>query len=191
MIRAIAEAPVSIRDMKHDDLAMVSDIERRSYEFPWSHGVFRDCLLAGYRSSVLIRDKRVVGYGILSIAAGEAHILNLCIDPEFRSMGYGERLLDTMLSHARGATVREVLLEVRPSNKTALHYTARKAFSRWPIVPLTTSRMRAARMPRFSRRSSSSIPERAVSRRRSRLALGPWSDRLLDSAAFESRPSTV
>ncbi len=128
MIRAIAEAPVSIRDMKHDDLAMVSDIERRSYEFPWSHGVFRDCLLAGYRSSVLIRDKRVVGYGILSIAAGEAHILNLCIDPEFRSMGYGERLLDTMLSHARGATVREVLLEVRPSNKTALALYRKKGF---------------------------------------------------------------
>ena len=34
--------------MGHDDLSMVSDIERRSYEFPWSHGVFRDCLLAGY-----------------------------------------------------------------------------------------------------------------------------------------------
>jgi ribosomal-protein-alanine N-acetyltransferase len=70
----------------------------------------------------------VVGYGILSIAACEAHILNLCIDPEFRSMGYGERLLDTMLSHARGATVREVLLEVRPSNKTALALYRKKGF---------------------------------------------------------------
>lgn len=128
MIRAMAEAPVSIRDMTHDDLAMVSDIERRSYEFPWSHGVFRDCLLAGYRCSVLIRDERVAGYGILSVAAGEAHILNLCIDPEFRSMGYGERLLDTLLSHARGATVREVLLEVRPSNTTALALYRKKGF---------------------------------------------------------------
>lgn len=107
---------------------MVSDIERRSYEFPWSHGVFRDCLLAGYRSSVLIRDDRVAGYGILSIAAGEAHILNLCIDPEFRSMGYGERLLDTLLSQARATAVREVLLEVRPSNTTALALYRKKGF---------------------------------------------------------------
>jgi ribosomal-protein-alanine N-acetyltransferase len=66
--------------MNHDDLKMVSDIERRSYEFPWSHGVFRDCLLAGYQSMVLIRDRCVVGYAILSVAAGEAHILNLCVD---------------------------------------------------------------------------------------------------------------
>lgn len=128
MIRPLIESPVSIRDMKHDDLSMVSDIERRSYEFPWSHGVFRDCLLAGYRSSVLIRDDRVAGYGILSIAAGEAHILNLCIDPEFRSMGYGERLLDTLLSQARATAVREVLLEVRPSNTTALALYRKKGF---------------------------------------------------------------
>mgnify|MGYP003573227072 CR=1 FL=1 len=46
MIRRIAELPTRIRAMGHDDLSMVSDIERRSYEFPWSHGVFRDCLLA-------------------------------------------------------------------------------------------------------------------------------------------------
>ncbi len=128
VIRAIKEAPVTIRDMAHDDLAMVSDIERRSYEFPWSHGVFRDCLLAGYRSSVLIRDDRVAGYGILSIAAGEAHILNLCVDPAFRSLGYGERLLDTMLAQARAASVGEVLLEVRPSNKTALALYRKRGF---------------------------------------------------------------
>ena len=128
MIRALAEPPVSIREMKHDDLAMVSDIERRSYEFPWSHGVFRDCLLAGYRSSVLIRDDRVAGYGILSIAAGEAHILNLCVDPDFRSLGYGERLLNAMLAQARAASVREVLLEVRPSNKTALALYRKRGF---------------------------------------------------------------
>ena len=128
VIRALAEPPVTIRDMAHDDLAMVSDIERRSYEFPWSHGVFRDCLLAGYRSSALIRDDRVAGYGILSIAAGEAHILNLCVDPEFRSIGYGEQLLDRMLAQARSASVREVLLEVRPSNKMALALYRKRGF---------------------------------------------------------------
>jgi ribosomal-protein-alanine N-acetyltransferase len=114
--------------MMHDDLTMVSDIERRSYEFPWSHGVFRDCLLAGYKCIVLLREDQVAGYGILSIAAGEAHILNLCVDPQFRSMGYGERLLDTLLSQARAAAVQEVLLEVRPSNRTALALYRKKGF---------------------------------------------------------------
>jgi len=123
-----ADTPATIRDMQYEDLAVVSDIERRSYEFPWSHGVFRDCLLAGYQSMVLIRAGRVVGYAILSIAAGEAHILNVCVEPEFRSMGYGERLVDELLFRARTASVRNIFLEVRPSNTTALALYRKKGF---------------------------------------------------------------
>lgn len=128
MITPMAEPPVSIRVMTHEDLGLVSDIERRSYEYPWSHGVFRDCLLAGYQCIVLDRDEYVAGYGILSIAAGEAHILNLCVDPSYRSHGYGERLLDEILFRARGASVREIFLEVRPSNQTALALYRKKGF---------------------------------------------------------------
>ena len=128
MIVPMAEPPTTIREMNHDDISMVSDIERRSYEFPWSHGVFRDCLLAGYQNIVLIRDKVVAGYGVLSVAAGEAHILNVCVDPEFRSRGYGEKMLDEMLFRARAASVREVFLEVRPSNELAITLYKKKGF---------------------------------------------------------------
>ncbi|MDH3351165.1 MAG: ribosomal protein S18-alanine N-acetyltransferase [Gammaproteobacteria bacterium] len=114
--------------MTHDDLQHVSDIERRSYDFPWSHGVFRDCLLAGYQCVVLERDGEVAGYSILSVAAGEAHILNLCIEPSYRSHGYGEKLLDEILFRARTAAVREVFLEVRPTNIHALALYKKKGF---------------------------------------------------------------
>jgi ribosomal-protein-alanine N-acetyltransferase len=128
MITPMAEPPTTVREMNHDDLAMVSDIERRSYEFPWSHGVFRDCLLAGYQCLTLIRDERVAGYAILSVAAGEAHILNLCVDPDIRSLGYGEQLLDELLYRARSASVLEIFLEVRPTNKTAIALYRKKGF---------------------------------------------------------------
>ena len=128
MITAIHEAPVFLRTMSHEDLSLVSDIERRSYEFPWSHGVFRDCLLAGYQCVVLERDGDVTGYSVVSIAAGEAHILNICVDPDFRSMGYGERLLDEALFRTRTTAVREIFLEVRPSNSNALSLYKKKGF---------------------------------------------------------------
>jgi ribosomal-protein-alanine N-acetyltransferase len=114
--------------MIHDDLSLVSDIERRSYEFPWSHGVFRDCLLAGYICIVLERGEELAGYAILSIAAGEAHILNLCVDPTFRALGYGTRLLNEILNRAEIAKVKEVFLEVRPSNSSALSLYLKKGF---------------------------------------------------------------
>jgi ribosomal-protein-alanine N-acetyltransferase len=114
--------------MTHSDLTIVSDIERQSYQFPWSHGVFRDCLLAGYGCIVLEREEGVAGYAILSVAAGEAHILNLCVDPQFRQLGYGERLLDDVLERARQADVKEVFLEVRPSNQSAIGLYQKKGF---------------------------------------------------------------
>jgi ribosomal-protein-alanine N-acetyltransferase len=117
-----------IRAMTHDDLPHVSDIERRSYEYPWSHGVFRDCLLAGYHCMVLENEDRIAGYSVLSIAAGEAHILNICVDPAHRAYGYGARLLDDILLKARGESVREVFLEVRPTNVTALALYKKRGF---------------------------------------------------------------
>ncbi|NOX69618.1 MAG: ribosomal protein S18-alanine N-acetyltransferase [Gammaproteobacteria bacterium] len=114
--------------MTHGDLASVSDIERLSYDFPWSHGVFRDCLLAGYGCMVLERGSAVVGYGILSIAAGEAHILNLCVASEFRGLGYGERILDDIVERAHYAGVGTIFLEVRPTNANALSLYRKKGF---------------------------------------------------------------
>ncbi len=128
MITPMSEPPVEIRSMSYEDLPQVSDIERRSYDFPWSHGVFRDCLLAGYQCIVLEREDTVAGYSILSIAAGEAHILNLCVDPTHRAHGYGELLLDAILGVARDADVEEIFLEVRPSNETALALYRKKGF---------------------------------------------------------------
>ena len=124
----VAEPPAIIRVMVHEDLKQTSDIERRSYDFPWSHGVFRDCLLAGYNCIVIERVDLVVGYAILSIAAGEAHILNLCVDPNYRHLRYGERLLDEVLLRARRADVKQIFLEVRPSNTAALALYKKKDF---------------------------------------------------------------
>lgn len=117
-----------IRPMTHEDLLLVADIERRSYEFPWSHGVFRDCLLAGYHCLVLTAEERVAGYSILSIAAGEAHILNLCVDRNLRALGYGEQLLDEILHIARAESAQEIFLEVRPSNGAARALYHKKGF---------------------------------------------------------------
>ncbi|RLA25243.1 MAG: ribosomal-protein-alanine N-acetyltransferase [Gammaproteobacteria bacterium] len=128
MIMPTAEPPSNVRVMVHDDLKQISDIERRSYDFPWSHGVFRDCLLAGYHCIVIERADTVVGYAILSVAAGEAHILNLCVDSAHRHLRYGERLLDEILLRARGAEVNEIFLEVRPSNIAALALYKKKGF---------------------------------------------------------------
>lgn len=128
MISRIQEIPIQVRTMMPADLVHVTDIERRSYEFPWSHGVFRDCLLAAYTCVALERGDDIVGYCILSVAAGEAHILNLCVDPDYLKLGYGDFLLEDILARAKDVEVKQVFLEVRPSNVAALSLYRKKGF---------------------------------------------------------------
>lgn len=112
--------PAIIREMRQTDLATAAGIERSAYEFPWSPGIFRDCLLAGYTSLVLEQGAAVIGYGIMSVAAGEAHLLNLALAQSARGQGHGRRLLEHMLDLAQGAGVEGLYLEVRPTNRAAL-----------------------------------------------------------------------
>jgi ribosomal-protein-alanine N-acetyltransferase len=110
-----------IRLMQPADLKGVAAVERAAYAYPWSLGIFRDCLLAGYYSLVLDVGGTVTGYGIMSIAAREAHILNLCVHPDAQRLGYGRSLLNALLVKAQDADADRVFLEVRPSNSVALH----------------------------------------------------------------------
>jgi ribosomal-protein-alanine N-acetyltransferase len=106
--------------MCDSDLDAVLAIELRAYPFPWTRGIFSDCLQAGYSAWVLQRSNELIGYAMLSIAADEAHVLNVCAAPEEQGHGHGRRLLRAMLQLARGRGVKRVFLEVRPSNTPAI-----------------------------------------------------------------------
>ncbi len=105
--------------MRREDLPEVSALEAASYDFPWTPGIFGDCLKAGHPCWVLCVDGLIAGYGILSVAAGEAHVLNLCIGEAYRGMGLGRHLLRRLLDIARWNGAERVFLEVRPSNPIA------------------------------------------------------------------------
>jgi len=116
---AVAPAPL-LRPMHEGDLDAVMEVERRAYPFPWTRGIFQDCLRAGYSGRVLELDGYLVGYAMLSIAADEAHVLNVCVDPHRQSHGLGRRLLRELVRLARQRDAVRVFLEVRPSNRPAI-----------------------------------------------------------------------
>ncbi len=118
LLAAVPE--ILIRPMAEADILHVVATERASYQFPWSEGIFRDCLRVGYICRVVIVDDRVIGYGVMSVGAGEAHILNLCVLEEFRCHGIGRRLLTYLVERGTAAGMSEAFLEVRPSNTAAI-----------------------------------------------------------------------
>jgi len=110
----------ALRPMRESDLDVVMEIEVRAYAFPWTRGIFRDCLAAQYPAWVMLEQGQVMGYGVVSMAAGEAHVLNLCIDPSRHRRGHGRSLLRALLQRMRERGLERVFLEVRPSNPVAL-----------------------------------------------------------------------
>lgn len=119
----------TLRPMREADLDAVMRIEDAAYPFPWTRGIFRDCMRAGYPMWVQERDGDIIGYGVLSIAADEAHVLNLCTAPGHEGHGLGQRMLQVLLRIARGGGAQRVYLEVRPSNPRAITLYDRCGFN--------------------------------------------------------------
>jgi ribosomal-protein-alanine N-acetyltransferase len=108
------------RRMSDGDLGGVIEIETAAYMFPWSVGIFRDCLRVGYTCRVLLSGESIGGYGIMSMGAGEAHILNVCVRADLRGQGAGRRLIAWLLDESRNGGHGWAFLEVRPSNRPAI-----------------------------------------------------------------------
>ena len=120
MVAILKQAPSDFRRMRADDLDEVAAIEAVAYPFPWSRSIFNDCLRAGYECIVLVRAGAVIGYGVLSTGAREAHILNVCVAPAEHGNGFGRRIVKRLLDLARWHRAERVYLEVRPSNPKAI-----------------------------------------------------------------------
>lgn len=109
----------ALRPMTVQDLVQVMQVERNAYEFPWSVGIFRDCLRVGYCCRVLVNGSRVIGHGVMSVAVNECHLLNICVDPVYQRRGLGRQLLTHLLDIARSQHAHLAILEVRRSNHAA------------------------------------------------------------------------
>jgi len=111
---------VRFRGMAPGDLPAVAAVERAAYPFPWSEGIFRDCLRVGYLCRVAELDSEIVAYGIVAMGGGESHLLNLCVRRDVRNRGVGRRMLRLCVERARQAGMEAMFLEVRPSNPRAI-----------------------------------------------------------------------
>ena len=99
-----------VRTMTYADLKQVMEVEVEAYTHPWTIGIFRDCLRVGYSCWVLTEVKTIIGYGIVMLAPGEAHILNLCIKSEYQGKGLGRNLLNYMAKKAAQSDIDMILL---------------------------------------------------------------------------------
>lgn len=132
MNAVVASEPPYLRALVPDDLDQLTAIEAHAYaRGGWSLGIFADCLRAGYFCRGLDYCGELAGYGILSVAAEESHLLNLAVNPRWQRQGFARRLLAHVADLARRSNAQCMFLEVRPSNAAALSLYSQVGFTRF------------------------------------------------------------
>ena len=120
---------IAVRPMVFADIELVLAVEQKIYAFPWTRGNFSDSLSSGYSCWSLSSAQHLIGYGVLMIAAGEGHLLNLGIAADWQGKGLGRQLLHHLIEIARGDGVDMMFLEVRPSNTGAINLYLSEGFN--------------------------------------------------------------
>ena len=111
----------SYRLMNLQDVKNVFAIDEDIYPFPWTEGIFTDCIRTGHLCIVNEIDNEIVAYGVVGIIVDEAHILNLSVCKNFQGQGYGRELLVYLLDLMKRGKAIRTLLEVRESNQIAIN----------------------------------------------------------------------
>lgn len=111
---------IKIRRMQFDDIKDVYHLEQRIFPDAWSLESFKANVKKRQNSypCVMTIDSKIVGYAVIWHYAGEVHIGNFAIDPDFRRQGLGNHLLKFILQKFN--QYEEIYLEVRRSNLPAI-----------------------------------------------------------------------
>ena len=115
--------------MLHADLSEVMAIEEQSYEFPWTQGIFNDCLDNHYTATVYEQKNRILAYSVSQYIVDECHLLNLCVRDEARGQGLGSKMIQYLVNHARQKDMGSIFLEVRITNAAAIHLYDKLGFN--------------------------------------------------------------
>jgi [ribosomal protein S18]-alanine N-acetyltransferase len=131
---------LEVGPMTEDDLDEVMQIERVSFNVPWSLGMFKQDLVFPLARCLAAKraeggTKRLAGYVLCWFVADEVHVTNIAVRKDLRKQGVATRLLEAALSQARRDRMRYCTLEVRVSNEAAKGFYRKLGFEAKGIRP--------------------------------------------------------
>ncbi len=126
---------LELRRMSSDHLEQIMAIERLAYPFPWTKSMFATSLSSGDLCLILVLNEEIVGYAIVNYILDEAHLLNICISPQFEKRGLGRVLLRYLISEAKEKACMMFFLEVRQSNVQAISLYFSEGFNEVGVRP--------------------------------------------------------
>jgi ribosomal-protein-alanine N-acetyltransferase len=124
-----------IRWLNRGDLSQVLDIERHTFEFPWSEDEFVRLLRELNCIGMIAEENdRVVGYAIYEIHKNRFHVLNFAVAPLHRRLGIGRAMLAKLVERLSPDRRKRIVLECRESNTAAQLFFRSQGFKAVSIL---------------------------------------------------------
>jgi len=123
---SIESGNLSIRKMEAHDIKTVIALDRQSFSLPWPESAFTyevekntasRCWVAELNDGA--NDPVLVGMIVVWLILDEVHIATFAVDPKYRQLHIGQRLLAYTLIDAVDLGAKKALLEVRKGNLAA------------------------------------------------------------------------
>ncbi len=117
--------------LRPDDAVEAAKVHAASMNDPWSAASISQSLENSNVLGLGVEEEgALLGFGLISIIAGEAEVLTLAVDPRFHRKGVARRLLSRLISSCAERGVGRVMLEVAEDNHPAISLYNNENFKR-------------------------------------------------------------
>lgn len=140
-LNASLDPDLILAPMRIQDVDAVLRIEQLCFVSPWSRQQFIDEIQRNPLSHPMVLMKRegeradIVAYCVCWLVAGEFHINNIAVHPDYRRRGTGEKLMRWALDFAGESRCKRIVLEVRTSNQAAIGLYRKLGFELLGVAP--------------------------------------------------------
>lgn len=119
------------------DLDTVAEIERQSFEFPWSKKELRDTLMREHVIGMVAEGQhtRPLGYIVYKLYPKQIHLLTLAVHPEYRRMGIAGALVSKIIERLTVSVRHRIVCHVRETNLVALMFLREFGFRATQVLP--------------------------------------------------------
>lgn len=118
--RSKPEVSVHILWMIRRDMPEVLEIERRSFEYPWSDDELLNCLRQRNCVGMVAEHQgQIVGFMVYELHRTRIHVLNFAVAPEFRRHWVGSQMIAKLIGKLSSQRRNRVVLAVRETNLAA------------------------------------------------------------------------
>ena len=125
--------PSALRPLKVEQAADCAWIHAAGFAYPWAQAEFEALIASTNVVGTAALDPTVAhlrGFALSRVAADEAEVLTIAVDPSVRKCGIGRDLLRAHLGDAAAAGAKKIFLEVDADNAAALTLYARFHFAK-------------------------------------------------------------